>query len=388
MLENKGVRGTELNWFRSYLTGRQQFVSIDSKKSTFAQIKLGVPQGSVLGPLLFIIYIDGLPDVADVPVYLFADDTVILAADDNLQCLETALNREFKKICQFFRTFKLSLNPSKTQYIIFSGSEAAHSEDIHLFIDNNNENEDLIFHKHEITRIKPTDDNPTYKYLGILMDPHFSFRQHVAKISTKLSKALYVLRKVKNFLPVKALLLLYYSLFHCHLIYAAEIWSSAPEHLINQLFLKQKAAIRLIANAKYNAHTQPLFKQFEILPLTKLILYQKLVFFQSVIQKRAPPTFDNVWFTNREYRINRVDANNYRELRDDGEYYIPFSRTQTLKRAAIFVLPHEWNLLPPNLQIIRNVKEFKVKLKEYFMDQIPVNFICTRIFCPACNSLS
>jgi len=202
-----------------------------------------------------------------------------------------------KKYVSFFRTFKLSLNPSKTQYIIFSGSEAAHSEDFHLFIDNNNENEDLVLHKHEITRIKQTDDNPTYKYLGILMDPHFSFCQHVAKISTKLSKALYVLRKVKNFLPEKALFLLYYSLFHCHLIYAAEIWSSAPEHLINQLFLKQKAAIRLIANAKYNAHTQPLCKQFEILPLTKLILYQKLVFFQSVIQKRAPPSFDNVWFT-------------------------------------------------------------------------------------------
>jgi len=269
--------------------------------------------------------------------------------------------------------------------MIFSGSEAVHSETLHVYIDNNNVNEDLDEHKFEITRIMTKDNNPTYKYLGILMDPNFSFRQHVSSISSKLSKALYVLRRVKNCLPDKALLLLYYSLFHCHLIYASEIWSSAPEHLINQLFIKQKAAIRIIAKAKYNAHTQPLFRKLEILPLFSLILQQKLVFFQSVIQKRAPPAFDNIWFTNREYRLLQIDDNNYRELRNDGDYFIPYSRTQTLGRAPIFVLPHEWNQLPPDIQIVRNTREFKIKLKDFFINQIPENFLCTRLFCPACN---
>jgi len=187
---------------------------------------------------LFIIYIDELPKETELPVDLFADDTIILAADKNLRQLEYLLNREFKKICQFFRLYKLLLNPSKTKYMIFSSSEAVHSETTHIYIDNNNSNEDKDKHKHEINRIMTTDDNPTYKYLGILVDPNFSFKQHVTHISNKLSKALYTLRKVKQFLPEKALLLLYYSLFHCHLIYAAEIWSSALS--INSLLNKRQ----------------------------------------------------------------------------------------------------------------------------------------------------
>jgi len=269
--------------------------------------------------------------------------------------------------------------------MIFSSLEAVHSETTHIYIDNNNSNEDKDKHKHEINRIMTTDDNPTYKYLGILVDPNFSFKQHVTHISNKLSKALYTLRKVKQFLPEKALLLLYYSLFHCHLIYAAEIWSSAPEHLINQLnqLIKQKAAIRIISKAKYKAHTQPLFRKLEILPLPSLILQQKLVFFQSVIQKRAPPAFDNMWLTNRENRLIQTDDNDNRELRNDGDYFIPYSRTQTFRRAPIFVLPYEWNQLPPDIQISRNLTEFKTKLTKFYLDQILENFTCTRLFCPA-----
>jgi len=126
-------------------------------------------------------------------------------------------------------------------------------------------------------------------------------------------------------------------------------------------------AIRIISKAKYNAHTQPLFRKLEILPLPKLILYQKLVFFQSVIQKRAPSAFENIWLTNREYRLGQQEANFERELRNDGDFYIPYSRTQTLGRAPIFVLPQEWNQLPPEIQIVRKINDFKIMLKSYLI---------------------
>jgi len=193
----------ELDWFKSYLTNRQQFVSLSSKCSNYSAIKLGVPQGSILGPLLFILYIDEIPKVTNLTVYLFADDTVILASDDNIQRLEMTLNEEFKKVCSYFRSYKLSLNPKKTQYMIFSTSEKVHTEDIHVYIDNNNSEENSNQNKFEIQRIAANDDIPTYKYLGILMDPKFSFRYHVNHISAKLSRALYILRRTKNFLPAK-----------------------------------------------------------------------------------------------------------------------------------------------------------------------------------------
>jgi len=387
MLENKGIRGLELDWFRSYLTNRQQFVSLSSEFSNYSAIKLGVPQGSILGPLLFILYIDEIPKVTNLTVYLFADDTVILASDDNIRRLEQTINEEFKKICSYFRSYKLSLNPKKTQYMIFSNSEMVHTENIHVYIDNNNTDENLDKNKFEIQRILAADDNPTYKYLGILVDPHFSFKYHADQISAKLSRALYILRRSKNFLPEKSLLLLYYSLFHCHITYAAEVWTSVSDHLLHQIALKQKTALRIITNARYNAHTQPLFKKLNILPFKELVKYQRLVFFQTIVQKRAPTLFDNIWITNRDYRLNNIQPDNpYRELRDDNEFMIGFSRTKTLQRSPLFNLPLEWNQLPPEIQIIRNVSEFKTKLKKYLMDKIPEIFQCNRLFCPACHT--
>jgi len=106
------------------------------------------------------------------------------------------------------------------------------------------------------------------------MDSNLTFKPHVEKILAKLSRALYTLCLYRNFLPEKSLKLLYYTLFYCHLIYASEVWSSAPENMINQLYLKQKSAIRITTNSKYNAHTQPLFKKLEILPLPDLLMYQ------------------------------------------------------------------------------------------------------------------
>lgn len=287
MLEKKGIQGIELAWFKSYLTERKQYVSLDAHDSLPALIKLGVPQGSVLGPLLFIIYMDELPRSIETPVYLFADDTVLLACDDNLNNLITKINHEFKKLCLYFRKFRLSLNPKKTQYMIFSNSPEVHAANVQVFINNNNDGENFAENMHEIKRIKPDDENPTYKYLGIYMDPNFTFKHHVEKILSKLSRALFMLRQFKNFLPEKSLKLLYYTLFHCHLIYAAEVWTSASESLLNKLFLKQKAAIRIITNSKYNAHTQPLFKKLEILPLHDLYRYQRMIFFQAIIQKKA-----------------------------------------------------------------------------------------------------
>jgi len=96
---------------------------------------------------------------------------------------------------------------------------------------------------------------------------------------------------------------LYNSLFHCHLLYALEIWSSAAESLVNELYKKQKIAIQIITNSKYNAHTKPLFRKLTILPLPELITYTKAFTFQSFIQNLSPLSFNEVWKTNREHRM-------------------------------------------------------------------------------------
>jgi len=386
LMKKKGIQDTELSWFNSYLSNRTQFVSLGDIKSNLSIISLGVPQGSILGPLLFLIYIDDLPDSTNLPVYLFADDTVILACDRNLDSLIEKLNTGFRSVCSYFRNHKLSLNPKKTEYIIFSSSQLIHESETHVFINNNNPEQNDPSNIFEIKRINLDDETPAYKYLGVFFDPNLNFKFHIQKILSKLNRALYTLRTVKNFLPKSALKSLYYSLFHCHLVFASEIWSSTSESLLNEISKKQKMAIRIITNEKYNAHTRHLFKQEDILPFDLLIQYLKLSFMQSVIQKRAPIALDGIWITNQEYRIANNTYNI--ELRGDGELHIPFYRTNQLSRYPLYSFPSLWNKLPPEISIIRNKYEFKSKLKLTLMQQIPDENICRRLYCPSCNLLN
>ena len=134
---------------------------------------------------------------------------------------------------------------------------------------------------------------------------------------------LYILRRVKNFLPASALKTLYFSLSHCHLIYAAEIWGCASKNLLTPIFLKQKQAIRNLSNKKYNAHTEPLFKQNKILPFFDLLEFMKIKFMHSFYFKNLPSSLSNMWTLNR----TRNQVQELPALRNEDDFYIPFART-------------------------------------------------------------
>jgi Reverse transcriptase (RNA-dependent DNA polymerase) len=236
-LKKLGVHGMELLWFQSYLSDRYQFVSIEDTV-------FGVPQGSILGPLLFLIYINDLPECTDLLSKLFADDTAIINEDDNLERLILRTNSEFQKICGYFRANKLSLHPDKTKYLIITNSPQIHDTQVSVCINNNNPGQNNASLIHEIQRVGIHDDTPAIKYLGVYFDPGLTFKYHINQLSSKLSKVLYHLRCVKNILPFAALKSLYFALFHSHLIYSIEIWGLASQSLLNELHLKQKAAIR------------------------------------------------------------------------------------------------------------------------------------------------
>jgi len=285
-LRQVGVMGKELDWFISYLADRQQYVYISGHKSGLLPVRLGVPQGSILGPLLFLIYINDLPEASSLNTKLFADDTALIESDVNMANLEQKINTEFRKICAYFRLNKLSLNPSKTKFIIFSNSQQAQNYDFKLFVNNNNTNKNNPENVFEISRVTDNDIVPAIKYLGVYFDPSLNFKFHIEQISKKLSRALYIMRNARNFINQKTLISLYYALFHCHIIYAIEIWSVSSQSNLNTIVKKQKDAIRLISNSRYNAHTQPLFKTYEILQFKDLCDYFKIKLCQTILQKK------------------------------------------------------------------------------------------------------
>ena len=155
-------------------------------------------------------------------------------------------------------------------------------------------------------------------------------------LCNKISKSLYIINRVKNFLPRKSLCTLYYSLVHTHLNYCASIFGCATKTKLKPLFLKQKQAIRVITNSQYRAHTNPLFKELNIMPLNELIVFSQLKFMYKFKNNMLPLSFAETWITNRERNPNL-------NLRNADNIYIPPHRLETLKRLPIFEFAKLWN---------------------------------------------
>ena len=378
-LKKYGVSGTELQWFESYLTKRKQFVNIKGRSSSLLEIDLGVPQGSILGPLLFILYINDLPLSSKFLSLLFADDTTLLYTHENLNTLTTIVNEEFQKVCEFFRINKMVLHPDKTKFMLFSRS--AGGVDPVLLCNNNNNDQNLPNLINELGRVSSTDSTPAIKFLGVYFDPSLNFKFHISTLKKKLSRALYALRTVKKTLNQKSLLLIYNSIFHCHLLYAIQIWSCSRSGPISELFKMQKAAIRIVAGAKYNSHTEPLFKELQILPLPDLITYNKIQFMQRFTQQFLPESFNDVWVRNA---IRNIGENEI-QLRNANQLQINASTLTSLDIFPLFDFPKIWQSFPDEqLKIIRKTLEFDTKLKKFFIDDLDSNVNCNRLLCPAC----
>lgn len=210
-----------------------------------------------------------------------------------------------------------------------------------------------------------------------------NFKYHIQTISKKLSCALYFIRNAKNVLSSGALLHVYYSLFHSHLIYGIQIWSSCSSSQINGLFKIQKKAIRLINLAPYNSHTESLFKKSKILPLNQLIEYFNLQVMHKYFQGLLPVSFNEIWITREAYRQN---SNIVYSLRNNDNLYIPVSRLSSLDKHPYFNLPRLWQEFPSNeIKILREKSLFNVQLKLYFLSKLDDNYVCNRLLCPHCH---
>ena len=183
-------------------------------------------------------------------------------------------------------------------------------------------------------------------------------------------------------LSIKARKAVYYALFHCNLIYCIQIWSCASQKLISNLLILQKKAIRIVKDAKYNAHTEPIFKELSILPLEQLIKFFNLQFMQYYIQGFLPSIFDSVWLRNEERRPEDIQ----RILRNSNQLAVPFTRLVSLSKHPYINLPKTWtDFSHENIKIIRNKIEFKFELKKLLLSQLSAIVTCNRLMCPSCH---
>jgi hypothetical protein len=187
-----------------------------------------------------------------------------------------------------------------------------------------------------IDRISNESNEKHFKLLGILLDENLSFKAHIDLVCSKISKSLYCINRVKNFVDAQSLRKLYFAMVHSHLSYGINVYGCATSTALEKLRIMQKKAIRSISNANYRAHTAPLFKELKILPLDDLIVYSNTKFMHYYYLNQLPLSFSGTWITNEERNPERI-------LRNAQDLFIPAHRVEMVKRLPYFAFPSVWN---------------------------------------------
>ena len=337
-LAKMGITGNAFKWFTSYLSNRSQCVDIAGEFSNFIELAISVIQGSTLGPLLFLCYINDLWSATTLLSVLFADDTACLAKGPILSDLTAYVNIELQKIANWFRSNQMAVNTSKTKFIIFrTRGKIVDPADCNVLFNSNEiglpENPNLIM---PLERIYNEGTETCFKLLGVYFDEFLSFNQHITHLCAKLSKSLYCINRIKNFTDTDSLKKLYFSMIHSNISYCLNIYGCANKTSLAPLILKQKQAIRTISKVGYRDHTGPLFTNLSILPLEKMIIYYRIKFMHSYRFKKLPLSFADMWPTNEE-------RNPGRNLRNAEELFIQPHRVETVKRMPLYSFPLAWN---------------------------------------------
>ena len=273
-----GIKNNSLKWFSSYLSDRKQYVQTSVYKTTNLNVACGVPQGSILGPSLFILYVNDLCRVSNIlePI-IFADDTNLLLSHKNIKELFLHVNSELSKIIQWFNVHKLSLNRDKTKYTLFH--KVRQKDNISLKLPS------LFINDKEIKRVA------SIKFLGIMLDEHLTWRNHITTTENKISKNLGLFYKAKRVLNMNALKSLYFSFSHSYLNYGNIVWASVTQTKFKKLASKQKQAIRIFENQ--NCNIKDSMTKMKILNIYKLNIYQVLNFMYRIKTNTAPIFFYN-----------------------------------------------------------------------------------------------
>jgi len=334
-MEKYGVRGVASFWFKSYLCNRYQCVRIGNSRSDFAPIAVGVPQGSVLGPLLFLLYINDLPSISHSACFsLFADDTTIAIRNNSYDKLISEANVLLDALYSWTRNNRLSLNTDKSNALLIS-----------------NRNTDI-----QTPYLITIGESPLWyvesvKFLGVHLDRKLNFGQHVRYISSKLSKTVGIFYRIREFVPESVLVSLYYSLFYPYLIYCVLVWGNTNESLINMIITLQKRVLRLITSQGFMAHTSPLFYRTGILKFKDI--YRYFVGVDMYLKQGS----NSVEFLSHDYFT-----------RNRSNPITPFHRLAQSQRSIDFQGPLIWNSIPIEIRASTNVDGFKGKLRKYLLD--------------------
>ena len=334
-LEKYGFRGCILGWFKSYLSGRKQYVELEGIKSTLQPIACGVPQGSVLGPLLFLVYINDMHRSCHLNIINFADDSTAYMTHDDINTAIPLINLELEKLDEWVCANKLSLNTSKTAYTIFSNKRL-------------NNIPGVIIRNTEIVACQKQ------KFLGIILDNKLSFNDHINKTANKVKSANGILWKLSHYVPPEVLKKIYYTLVYPFLIYGVEIWGKSSQTALNRLS-------RLVQTAQKRTRIQNGLTQHakNYLSVDQIHRYYSLVRIYKYYKLRS-----SVYFYDKFSSIHPTHGRNTR-FNANNQFNTPRIAVHSVYSSFFYRAFNYWNKLPINIRDSENVSRFKKKLRHH-----------------------
>ena len=361
LYEKLKAYGLPVGWFMSYLESRKQSVNIRAEFSRKLNMLLGVPQGSVLGSLIFIIFTNEIHRVTQCSSLLFADDSTFCLANYDINKLFEIVNEELGKLESWFLTMGLTINPRKTRYICFT---------------NEKDCPDLWLGGEKILRIWEEGEEPAFKLLGVWIDPTLTFQYHIDQVHSKVQRGLAYIIRSKKSLPFKIRLMLYRSLVLPHVEYCNLIWGS-PSSRTDKLQIALKKGLRMICGVPFMAHTDPLFVKTKTLKYNDIYHLNAIKLAFNIINNNALPVTANLF-------------DKFKAVRRSGpmiQLKEPFSRTNLLKRLPSAAIPNIWNNLCPKLYYTNGSSEMMMKTCFKAVKKFEyLQFECKKVGCKSCQS--
>ena len=298
-LDLYGIRGIANSWFKSYLSNRVQYVSYSGARSNIENITSGVPQGSVLGPLLFLIYINDLCNsIKHSSTSLFADGTSIIYEDSALKSIEHYVNLDLDSLSNWLSANRISLNVAKSKIIIFRNCHKTILHNLNFKINNKS----LIL-------------SQSVKYLGITLDHFLNWNLNTKNLCSKLASANGAIFRLCYYVPRSTLIQVYYALFFSHLNYACQIWGQASSTNLNRIFILQKKCMRLITFSDYNAHSNELYIKLNLLKVKDIIKVRNVILVHDLLNGKCPARVSSTFSLNN-YQHNHHTRGNKLGLLD------------------------------------------------------------------------